>query len=194
MQGNVWVTCRVCSGFIHDTGPNKFMLSLGFCSHKKLDVNKAWFKSSFQRGGAGGGARGYWALLLHPAGQNESPQSPQPASQPKRWSRGRGRALRRAENQLPPGSAHRPRRTFGWFAQLRSLPGRCGRAGHDPGSAGVFQTKTQPTAGARLQRAAEEHLRLPQDFGAGGHLEAEGSIPLSSLLVSVYLNSMMCYI
>lgn len=190
----------------YDLGNIKFMLSPGFCNHKKIIAKEARFKCSFQRGGTRGRVRGCWALLLHPAGQDEGPQLPQPAAQPDGWSRGRGGALRSPKNQLPSGSTHRPRWTVGWVTQLRGLPGRCGRGGHHPGSAGVFQTQTEPTAGARLQRAAEEHLRLPQDFRAGGHLEAEGAIPISwhqesfavlstilKLHQSVYLISITCY-
>lgn len=204
------VTCESQSQRVfccfYDLGNSKFMLSSGFCSHKKIIAKEAWFKRSFQRWGTRGWVRGCWALLLHPAGQDEGPQLPQPAAQPEGWSRGRGGALCSPENQLPSGFTHRPRWTVGRFTQLRGLPGQRGRAGHDPGGAGVFQPKTEPTAGARLQRAAEEHLRLPQDFRAGGHLEAERAIPinwhqescavLSTILKldqSVYLTSITFY-
>lgn len=173
---------------------SKFMLSSGCCSHKKIVAKAAGSKRSFQRGGSRGWVGGAWArLLCRPAGQDEGPQLPQPAAHPEGWSRGRGGALRSAENRLPPGSTHQPRWAAGRLTQLRGLPGRCGRGGHDPGGAGVFPTQTEPPAGARLQRAAEEHLRLPQDFRAGGHLEAEGAIPMSQeprkFLSTVFLSS-----
>lgn len=157
------------------------MLFPGFCSHKKIIAKEAGFKRSFQRGGTWGWVRGCCALLCRPAGEDEGPQLPQPAVQPEGWSWGGGGGgdLCSPENPLPPCSTHRPWWAVGRFTQLRGLPGQCGRAGHHPGSAGVLQTKTEPTAGARLQRAAEEHLQLPQDFRAGGHLEAEGAISIS---------------
>lgn len=130
---------RLFCCFYH-VGDRKLCFSSGFCSHKTIIAKEAGFKRSFQRGGTRGWVRECLALLLHPAGQDEGPQLPQPAAQPEGWSRerGGGGALRSPENQLPTASTHPSRWAVGRSAQLCGLPGRCGRPGHNPGSVGVF--------------------------------------------------------